>query len=71
MTMHDSNECVDGVCPVSFAPAPVAPGGIFFAPIEEPEVKEPKAPKGVDLRKKFLDYCEEYPYDIECKIYEV
>ena len=72
MNMQDTGECVDGVCPVNFSVAPKAPGKIFFAPIEEPEaLEEPKAKPVTDFRKKFIDYCEEHPFDVECKIYEV
>jgi len=70
--MPQEMECKDGFCQLKTPIPAVKPEHIFFAPIEEPAPPEPeKQPETPTIRQKFLDYCEQYPYDIECKIYDV
>ena len=48
---------------------------IFFAPIEydlQGEIpKESAQAEDSKMRQRFLQYCDDHPYDVECKIYDV
>ena len=53
----------------------VKAGDILFAPIEDElqhEIpKESTQAQDSKMRQRFLQYCDEHPYDVECKIYDV
>jgi len=53
----------------------VKAGDILFAPIEDElqhEIpKESGQAEDSKMRQRFLQYCDEHPYDVECKIYDV
>ena len=53
----------------------VKAGDILFAPIEDElqrEVpKESEQAEDSKMRQRFLQYCDDHPYDVECKIYDV
>lgn len=53
----------------------VKAGDILFAPIEDElqnEIpKESKQAEDSKMRQRFLQYCDDHPEDVECKIYDV
>lgn len=53
----------------------VKAGDILFEPIEDElkhEIpKESAHTQDSKMRERFLQYCEDHPYDVECKIYDV
>ena len=53
----------------------VKAGDILFEPIEnelQHEIpKESAQTEDSKMRQRFLQYCDEHPYDVECKIYDV
>ena len=53
----------------------VKAGDILFEPIEDElqhEIpKESAQAEDSKMRQRFLQYCDEHPYDVECKIYDV
>ncbi len=53
----------------------VKAGDILFAPIEDElqhEIpKESAQAQDSKMRQRFLQYCDEHPEDVECKIYDV
>lgn len=73
--MDEKMKCKDDFCLVGKPSKEVKPGDILFEPIEEEhqnEVpKESSHTQDSGMRKRFLQYCEEHPYDVECKIYDV
>ena len=71
--MPQEMECKDGFCQLKTPIPAVKPEHIFFAPIEDPPtLAEPEIEsEAPSIRQKFLDFCEEHPYDVECKIYDV
>ena len=53
----------------------VKAGDILFAPIEDElqhEIpKESAQAQDSKMRQRFLQYCDDHPEDVECKIYDV
>lgn len=68
-------DCKDGFCQMRKAVKEVKPGDILFEPIEDESKheipKESTQAEDSKMRKRFLQYCDEHPYDVECKIYDV
>ena len=73
--MPEEMDCKDGFCQMRKPYKEVKAGDILFAPIED-DVKDmiPKASAQTEdskMRQRFLQYCDEHPEDVECKIYDV
>ena len=73
--MPEEMDCKDGFCQMRKPFKEVKAGDILFAPIEDElqnEIpKESKQAEDSKMRQRFLQYCDEHPYDVECKIYDV
>tara|TARA_B100000405_G_C16700495_1_gene416043 strand:+ start:537 stop:758 length:222 start_codon:yes stop_codon:yes gene_type:complete len=73
--MPEEMDCKDGFCQMRKPYKEVKAGDILFAPIED-DVQDmiPKASAQTEdskMRQRFLQYCDEHPEDVECKIYDV
>lgn len=64
--MTDEQGCTDGFCPAIRPVAEKDPKDVFFEPI--PEVKE--KPR-LNMRQKFLQFCDNNPNDVECRLFDV
>ena len=60
--MPEEMDCKDGFCQMRKPFKEVKAGDILFAPIEDEDSK---------MRQRFLQYCDDHPEDVECKIYDV
>ncbi len=73
--MPEEMDCKDGFCQMRKPYKEVKAGDILFAPIEDElqrEVpKESEQAEDSKMRQRFLQYCDDHPYDVECKIYDV
>ena len=73
--MPEEMDCKDGFCQMRKPYTEVKAGDILFAPIEDElqhEIpKESGQAEDSKMRQRFLQYCDEHPYDVECKIYDV
>ena len=71
--MPEEMDCKDGFCQMRNPSPEKKPEDIFFAPIEASD-SGPQASTHTEdskMRQRFLQYCDEHPYDVECKIYDV
>lgn len=73
--MPEEMDCKDGFCQMRKPYKEVKAGDILFAPIED-DVQDmiPKASAQTEdskMRQRFLQYCDDHPEDVECKIYDV
>lgn len=73
--MPEEMDCKDGFCQMRKPFKEVKAGDILFAPIEDElqnEIpKESKQAEDSKMRQRFLQYCDDHPEDVECKIYDV
>ena len=73
--MPEEMDCKDGFCQMRKPYKEVKAGDILFAPIEDElqheNPKESAQAEDSKMRQRFLQYCDEHPYDVECKIYDV
>ena len=71
--MADEMTCKDGFCQINKAVPEKKPEDIFFAPIEEQAElpKESAQAEDSTMRQRFIQYCDDHPEDVECKIYDV
>ena len=73
--MSEQMDCKDGFCQLNKPFKEVKAGDILFEPIEDKlqfEIpKESTHTQDSKMRERFLQYCEDHPYDVECKIYDV
>ncbi|HCA36574.1 MAG TPA: hypothetical protein DEP13_08040 [Gammaproteobacteria bacterium] len=71
--MTDETICKDGYCQINKAVPEKKPEDIFFAPIEEEPAVPRESTQAEDstMRKRFIQYCDNHPNDVECKIYDV
>ena len=71
--MPEEMDCKDGFCQMRNPSPEKKPEDIFFAPIEasEPVHQASTHTEDSKMRQRFLQYCDEHPYDVECKIYDV
>lgn len=71
--MADEMTCKDGFCQFNKAVPEKKPEDIFFAPVEEQAElpKESAQAEDSTMRKRFIQYCDDHPDDVECKMYDV
>ena len=73
--MPEEMDCKDGFCQMDKPFKEVKASDIFFAPIEydlQGEIpKESAQAEDSKMRQRFLQYCDDHPYDVECRIYDV
>ena len=73
--MPEEMDCKDWFCQMDKPFKEVKASDIFFAPIEydlQGEIpKESAQAEDSKMRQRFLQYCDDHPYDVECKIYDV
>jgi len=66
LRMTDSQECTDGFCPATRPVAEKDPKDVFFQPITEEKAKsEP------NMHEKFIQFCDDNPNDVECRLFDV
>ena len=66
LRMTEDQVCTDDFCPATRPVAKKDPKDVFFEPI--PEVK---AKSELNWRQKFLQFCDDNPNDVECRLFDV
>ena len=71
--MPEEMDCKDGFCRMRKPSPEKKPEDIFFQPIEDKPktVRESKQTEDSKMRKRFIQYCDDNPWDVECKTYDV
>ena len=64
--MTDDQGCTDGFCPATRPVKGKESKDVFFLPIPEVKTKP-----GQNMHEKFLQYCDDNPNDVECRLFDV